>query len=595
MTSKTCHPERSEGSHPLEFRRNSRWRNAGRFLTSFGMTGFRFSFISKFYTQALARLFRYFCSKAPADSEVSNRNLARSHVTLAYEIKPREPMKLRRTVFMALVFCTAQTINAEPLNVGSKRFTESYIVAEIIKQTADATGEAAASHQQGLGNTAIVLSALQTGSIDIYPEYTGTIAREILKLDNVPPLSELNAKLAPMGLAVSTPLGFNNTYALAIRAELAASKKITRLSDLKNFPALRLGLSQEFIGRADGWPGLKQKYALPFDTPRGLDHGLAYEAIAQGQVDVIDIYSTDAKIGKYQMVVLEDDLQYFPRYDAVLLHKENLAARLPKTFAALAKLEGRISESAMRKMNAAAELDKKSFAVVASEFLSGAPSAKNLTAGSNFWQKLFGADFGRLLSEHLALVFLSLLASIAVGIPLGIIAARHRAAEALILGITGVLQTIPSLALLAILIPITGKIGLIPAFIALAIYALLPIVRNTHAGLTQVSTGITQAAQSLGMTSPMILRHIELPLARQTILAGIKTSAVINVGTATIAAFIGAGGFGERIVTGLALNDNATLLAGAIPVAMLALLIEAAFNVGERVITPTALRKRSSR
>lgn len=524
---------------------------------------------------------------------VSKQLHSHPRVTLAHDIKSHQSMKLLHTFVMALVFCTAQTVNAEPLNVGSKRFTESYILAEIIKQTAQTAGEATVKHEQGLGNTAIVLSALQSGSIDIYPEYTGTIAREILKLDRVPPLPELNAQLAAMGLAVSTPLGFNNTYALAIRADLAASKKITRLSDLKNFPDLRLGLSQEFIGRADGWPGLKQKYALPFDTPRGLDHGLAYEAVAQGQVNVIDIYSTDAKIGKYQMVVLEDDLQYFPRYDAVLLHKENLSARLPKTFSALAKLEGRIGEAAMRNMNAAAELDKKSFAVVASEFLSGTASAKSGKASNNFWQKLFGADFGRLLSEHLALVFLSLLASIVIGVPLGIIAARNRSAEALILGITGVLQTIPSLALLAILIPITGKIGLIPAFIALAIYALLPIVRNTHTGLTQVSSGITQAAQSLGMTAPMILRHIELPLARPTILAGIKTSAVINVGTATIAAFIGAGGFGERIVTGLALNDNATLLAGAIPVAVLALLIEGTFSIGERTLTPPALRKRA--
>jgi osmoprotectant transport system permease protein len=539
----------------------------------------------------LARLFRHFYSKAPAEAGVSNRNLSRLRVTLAHEIKPREPMKLLRTFFMALVFCTAQTTNAEPLNVGSKRFTESYIVAEIVKQTADAAGETTASHQQGLGNTAIVLSALQTGSIDIYPEYTGTIAREILKLDNVPPLAELNTKLAAINLAASVPLGFNNTYALAIRADLARSKNIARLSDLKNFPDLRLGLSQEFIGRADGWAGLARKYALPFATPRGLDHGLAYQAIAEGQVDVIDIYSTDAQIGKYQMVVLADDLNYFPRYDAVLLHKTDLATRLPKTFAALAKLEGRINEAAMRDMNAAAELEKKSFSLTASEFLRGKSGERSASATNTFWQKLFGADFGRLAAEHLALVFFSLVASIVVGIPLGIIAARTRAVGTMILGITGALQTIPSLALLAMLIPITGKIGLIPAFIALAIYALLPIVRNTHAGLTQVPRGVTQAAQSLGMTAPMILRHVELPIARPTILAGIKTSAVINVGTATIAAFIGAGGFGERIVTGLALNDNATLLAGAIPVAVLALLIEAAFGVGERVLTPAALRK----
>ena len=263
-------------------------------------------------------------------------------------------------------------------------------------------------------------------------------------------------------------------------------------------------------------------------------------------------------------------------------------------------------------MNAAAELEKKTFADVAGDFLTGKnpravttnPSSKTVSgeeknpakadiATNGFWQKLFGPDFGRLAAEHLALVFLSLLASIAIGIPLGIFAARYTSAEAIILGVTGVLQTIPSLALLAILIPITGRIGLIPAFMALAVYALLPIVRNTHAGLTQIPRGVKQAAESLGMTPPLILRLIELPLARPTILAGIKTSAVINVGTATIAAFIGAGGFGERIVTGLALNDNATLLAGAIPVAVLALLIEGAFSLGERSLIPQALRKRT--
>ena len=499
-----------------------------------------------------------------------------------------------------------------PLNVGSKRFTESYILGEIIKQTGDAAGEAKVTHRQGLGNTAIVLSALKAGSIDIYPEYTGTIAREILKLDHVPPLPELNSRLASMGLQVAVPLGFNNTYALAIRADSVASKGIKRLSDLKNSPRLRLGLSQEFIGRADGWPGLKRTYGLPFENLRGLDHGLAYEAVAQGQIDVIDIYSTDAKLDKYQMAVLVDDLQYFPRYDAVLLYRIDLPTRLPKTFAALTKLEARISDAAMRDMNAAAELNGQTFANVAGDFLSGKhvnsdtvkPSAEPVSsdakipttivaAPDGFWLQLFGPDFTRLAVEHLSLVFLSLVASIAIGVPLGIFAARHRLAEAIILGATGVLQTIPSLALLAILIPITGRIGLVPAFIALGIYALLPIVRNTHAGLTQIPPGMKQAAQSLGMTPPLILRLIELPLARPTILAGIKTSAVINVGTATIAAFIGAGGFGERIVTGLALNDNATLLAGAVPVAILALLIEAAFNIGERRLIPQALRKTS--
>lgn len=501
-------------------------------------------------------------------------------------------------VSLTVLLLTAQHCAAAPitLKIGSKRFTESYVLAEVIKQTA-----AEATHLQGLGNTAIVLNALTSGGIDIYPEYTGTIAREILKLDTVPPLAVLNEKLAPMGLAAAVPLGFNNTYALAMPSALARERGITRLSDLKAHPFLRLGLSQEFIGRADGWVGLQKAYALPQATPRGLDHGLAYEAVAQGNVDVIDIYSTDAQIGKYAMTVLIDDANYFPRYDAVLLYKLGVPTRFPAGWAAITQLEGRINESAMRGMNASAELDKKSFAEVAAIYLaentstsSAATPSKRPNLGalqppnnqSGFWQKLFGLDFSRLLLEHLSLVFLSLAASIVIAIPLGVVAARHRRTGAIILSLIGVLQTIPALALLAILIPLTGSIGFLPAFIALTIYALLPIVRNTHAGLTQVSQGLKQAAQSLGMGASLVLREIELPLARTTILAGIKTSAVIGVGTATIAAFIGAGGFGERIVTGLALNDHATLLAGAIPVAILALLIEAIFNIAERAFAP---------
>ncbi|HEX9277315.1 MAG TPA: glycine betaine ABC transporter substrate-binding protein [Casimicrobiaceae bacterium] len=496
-----------------------------------------------------------------------------------------------------LVVCAGAAL-AAPLNVGSKRFTESYILGEIIKQVAQTAGETSAVHQQGLGNTAIVLGALTSGNIDIYPEYTGTIAKEILKLDAVPTLAELNAALAPKGLAVAVPLGFNNTYALALRGDDARAKGITRLSDLKAHPELRLGLSQEFIGRADGWPGLKQTYDLPFATPRGLDHGLAYEAIAQKQVDVIDIYSTDAKIDKYGLTVLTDDKQYFPRYDAVLLYRADLPQRLPKTWQALVRLEGSIDDASMRRMNAAAELEGKDFASIAAAFVAQrfAASAKGATAGvtkapaGSFWEKLFGPDFGRLTLEHLGLVFLSLAASIVVGIPLGILAAKRPATEGLILGATGVVQTVPSLALLAVLIPLTGRIGIVPAFIALALYALLPIVRNTHAALTQITRGMKDAARSLGMREGTILRKIELPLAATTIMAGIKTSAVINVGTATIAAFIGAGGYGERIVTGLALNDHAMLLAGALPAAVLALLIEGAFRVGERWVVPEGLR-----
>jgi osmoprotectant transport system permease protein len=509
-------------------------------------------------------------------------------------------MKIRfgwSIIFVLLALHAAVSL-AAPLTVGSKRFTESYILGEILKQAAETAGETGAVHQQGLGNTAIVLNALESGNIDVYPEYTGTIAKEILKLDAVPTLAELNAALATKGLAVGVPLGFNNTYALALRGEDARARRILRLSDLNAHGDLRLGLSQEFIGRADGWPGLKQAYALPFATPRGLDHGLAYEAIAQKQVDVIDIYSTDAKIDKYGLTVLDDDRKYFPRYDAVLLYRADLPQRLPKTWQVLARLEGSIDDASMRRMNAAAELEGRDFASIAASFVAQRfpSSARAATPGATravadgFWQKLFGPDFGRLTLEHLGLVFVSLATSILIGIPLGILAAERPATRGLIVGATGVVQTIPSLALLAVLIPLTGRIGIVPAFIALALYALLPIVRNTHTALTQIPRGIKDAARSLGMEEATILSKIELPLATNTIMAGIKTSAVINVGTATIAAFIGAGGYGERIVTGLALNDHAMLLAGAIPAAVLALLIEGGFRVSERWVIPEGLR-----
>lgn len=465
---------------------------------------------------------------------------------------------------LAAVACTAHA--EEAVRVGSKRFTESYILGEILAR------QVGGEHRPGLGNTGIVAAALKAGSIDVYPEYTGTLAAEIARLPGRPTLEELNRALAAQGLAAGVRLGFNNTYALAIRD----GRGIRTLSELARHPELKLGLSQEFIGRADGWPGLRNAYGLP-QQPQGLDHGLAYEALAAGRIDVMDVYTTDAKIARYQLRVLEDDRGYFPRYDAVLLYRADLPQRAPKAFQALRELEGRIDAPLMIRMNAAAELEGKSFAQAAALF-SGQTGGERRT----FLGTLFGPDFWRLTREHLVLVGASLAGSIAVGIPLGIAAARLPSAAQLILGGVGVIQTIPSLALFAFLIALVGTIGIVPALIALFLYALLPIVRNTHTGLTSISRGMRQAAMAIGLEPRQRLQLIELPLALPSILAGIKTSAVINVGTATIAAFIGAGGYGERIASGLALNDNVMLLAGAIPAAVLALLVQGAFEWGER-------------
>src|SRR3989454_590515 len=383
----------------------------------------------------------------------------------------------RLGVFLLLV--AACSVHAqEPIRVGSKRFTESYILGEILARTARG------QHKAGLGNTAILVAALENDAIDVYPEYTGTISNEILRTEERLQLAEINRRLARLGLAASMPLGFSNNYALGTRRDLRA------ISDLTRLPELRLGFSHEFLGRRDGWPGLKAAYGLP-QQPRGLDHGLAYEALAAGEIDVMDLYSTDAKIERYRIAVLADDL---------------------------------------------------------------------------------------------GLVFGSLVVAALIGVPLGVLAAKVGWLAQPVLALTGLVQTIPSLALLAFLIPLTGRIGLWPALIALFLYALLPITRNTHAGLAQVPRGLLQAGTALGLLSKDILYRIELPLARETIMAGVKTSAVINVGTATIAAFIGAGGFGERIAQGLALNDHTVLLAGALPAAALALAVHAAFELAERCL-----------
>jgi len=471
------------------------------------------------------------------------------------------------------------------LVVGSKRFTESYILGEIAVQTARETGTRA-EHRQGLGNTGIVFAALKSGSIDLYPDYTGTVARELLKSE-ASDLESLNRGLSAMGLGVAVAFGFEDTYALAMRESEAQPLGVQSITELAAHPQLRFGLSHEFLNRNDGWPGLARTYALP-QAPRGLDHGLAYEALAGGQIDVMDIYSTDAKIAKYKLRVLLDDRHFFPDYGAVLVYRLDVPQRFPRAWAALQRLQGRINGDAMVAMNAQAELDGQGFADIAAGFLARSGTARG-TGRGGFWWLMLGSDLWRLTGQQLLLVFVSLAAAVAAGVPLGVWAARSRAAAQPILSVVGLIQTMPSLALLAFLIPLLGTIGTWPALVALFLYSLLPIVRNTHSGLTDIAPALRDSARALGLPAAARLRLIELPLAARSILAGIKTSAVINVGTATIAAFIGAGGYGERIATGLALNDNAMLLAGAVPAALLALLVHALFELLDRRLIPVGV------
>jgi len=466
---------------------------------------------------------------------------------------------------------------AEDVTIGSKQFPESEIIGEIMVQLATTAG-AKAEHKKQMGGTKILWEALKRGDIDAYPEYTGTIIQEIL-----PPVFKSEAggtqaewyeeDLRTLGIRATKPLGFNNTYALGMKSETAAELGIESISDLRQHPNLAFGLSNEFMSRADGWPGLKRSYGLPQTNVRGLKHELAYGALNSGKIALTDLYSTDAEIAKYGLLVLKDDREYFPRYDAVILYREGLD---PKAVASFKKLEGAIDEAKMIAMNSAVSVDGKSAGSVAKNFLSERLQVQSTSREKTRAERIVGHGL-----EHLKLVVISLIAAIVVAIPLGILAFRSKAVGQIVLAVVGVIQTIPSLALLVFLIPLMG-IGETPAIFALFLYSLLPIVRNTYSGLHDIPGPIRDSAAALGLGEGQRLRLVYLPMAARSILAGIKTSAVINVGTATLGALIGAGGFGEPIITGLTLNNIGLVLEGAIPAAALALIVQGIFEFSDR-------------
>ena len=483
---------------------------------------------------------------------------------------------LSSLIVVAAVF----SASASPVIIGSKKFTESYVLAEIAKRALTDAG-IPVEHRQGMGGTIILWQALRGGQIDAYPEYTGTVAQEILKGDHSSSLDEIRDSLARFGVGMTEPLGFNNTYALVMRRSEAQRLGVRTISDLRRYPELKVGLTHEFLARQDGWQPLRERYALPQRNIIGIDHALGYSALANGSIDIKDAYSTDAKIEQNDLVALEDDLQFFPKYEAVFLFRLLMRA---DAIAALRRLEGTLNEKRMIRLNAEAERTKNYTRAADLYFERGAGSGN--TVGESFPQKLV-----RWTLRHLQLAGFSLLLSMIFGIPLGIVASRGGAIGQAILGFASIVQTIPSLALLALLVPIPFfGISVRTAIAALFLYGLLPIVRNTASGIQDIPRAMRESAIALGLSPIVRLWEIYLPIASRSILSGIKTSAVINIGTATLAALIGAGGLGEPILSGLNLNDRVTILEGAIPAALLALLVQWIFDLLDRVLIPKGLR-----
>ncbi len=479
--------------------------------------------------------------------------------------------------------CCAAPAFGETLVAGSKKFTESVVLGELIAHLLRDSG-ARVEHRRDLGGTQVLWKALRRGEIDVYPEYTGTIREELLGGARDLDEAGLRAEMLTRGVVMSRPLGFNNTYALGMKKALAEKLGLTRISELRAHPALRFGFTNEFMDRPDGWPGLRRHYRLPQQDVRGLDHDLAYRGLEADDLDLVDLYSTDADIRYYDLQVLEDDERHFPVYEAVLLYRTDLPERAPAAVASLLRLEGLIPAQRMVAMNARAKLERVAEGRVAADF-----AAEALGVAAEVSERSPLAELVRHTRDHLSLVAISLGGAILVAVPLGIWSARQPRIGQVVLATTGVIQTIPSLALLVFMIPLLG-IGAAPAIAALFLYSLLPIVRNTYTGLHDISDSLRESAEALGLPPAARLRLIELPMASRSILAGVKTSAVINVGTATLGALIGAGGYGQPILTGIRLDDVGLILQGAVPAAALALAVQAGFELAERVLVPRGLR-----
>ncbi len=504
---------------------------------------------------------------------------------------------------------TVSTQQLRPIMVASKPFGESYLLAEMFAQLLEAHG-LTVQRRPGLGATEVALRALRTDAIDVYPEYTGTgliaVLRDSATADMRADSRLLFAHVArrffsQYGVQWLPPLGFSNGYAIAVRRETAERFRLRTLSDLaREGRALSAGFTSDFIGRSDGFAGLSKAYGLQLKSAVPLSPAVKYEALANGDVDVIDGYTTDGLLARYDLVVLVDDLHFFPPYDAAAIVAPRIASSRPDVVGVLSKLSGRLSERSVREWNRQIEVDRVPIPDVARaaleqlELVRGAVGLELDIQGQRVAQQHDGflsfflarrAETIRLTLQHAVLVSLAMLAAIVIALPLGIVLTQHPRTAAVVMQVLGVFQTIPSIALLAFMLPLFG-IGTAPALVALWLYALLPIVRATYTGVATADPDAVAASEALGMTPSQRLWRVQLPLASPAVLGGIRTAAVITVGAATLAAFIGAGGLGEPIVTGLALADSRLVLSGALPAALLAIVVDACLAAVQRSVAP---------
>jgi osmoprotectant transport system permease protein len=510
-----------------------------------------------------------------------------------------------------LMLALASPAGAQDLVVGSKNFTENRLLAEIVVQLVEEETSLEVRHAANMGGTMLCWEAMLAGEVDLYVEYTGTGWSVVLGepgkvADPLEAFLQVQERYRALhDVEWMAPFGLDNTYALALGRERAEALGVTRISDLVGRgDELSVGFSIEFTNREDGWAGLRAHYPGLDLEPRSMEHGLAYEALAAGEVDLVDAYSTDGKLLRYDVVVLEDDLGFFPPYHAAPLVRGDTLRAHPELREVLQLLAFAIDDARAMQLNYRVEVGGEDFERVARSFLVEEGLVEGGGVGEAVTRRDERGPFSALwndrvrllglLVEHLLLVVVSVGIAACLAIPLGVLITRYAVLRKPFLGGASVLQTVPSLALLAFLISVPWLgLGATSAVVALVLYAVLPILRNTYTGLDAVDPELIDAARGMGLTPHQILVRVQLPLAARTIMAGLRTAAVISVGVGTLAAFIGAGGLGQPIVEGLYLNDMALVLSGAIPAASLALAVDGALGYLERSLTPRGLKAKS--
>lgn len=480
-------------------------------------------------------------------------------------------------VAAALTGAGCGTPDQAVIRVGSLRDVEGQVLGEIVAQTIERVGEASVERRLGLGGTGVVFTALDAGEVDVVPQYSGTLADVVLRQPTLADFEAIRSGASAKGYVVSPRLGFNNTYGIGVRRAVAERFQLRSVSDLRGRP-WRGGVTPEFLDAPTGMASAIKTYDLSLGPVRAMEHAVSYVALAAGDVDFVDVYTTDAAIRQQDLVVLQDDRGAFVRYDGVVLARADFATRFPKSWAALERLAGRLSDSLMTALNTRFQVDRVSPNDVAAAFLTPDPNRAPTS------RRQAPPPLLRLTAEHTSLVVISLAAALLLGVPLGIWSAHRPAVSRWVLSLTGAVQTVPGVALLCFFIPIFG-IGWEPAVYALALYALLPVVQGVITGAQAVDRGQREMALVLGMSDWTRRRTIEWPLAAPAVLAGIRVAAVTNVGTAALAALIGAGGYGTLIVTGLALNDWRVVMQGALPSAAMAMMLHVILSAAESRLT----------